>query len=65
MAVHKFKVGQALVFSPRRIGNQGGTQDCKVVRLMPIEGGECQYRIKCTYDNVERIAKESQLWRQA
>jgi hypothetical protein len=31
------------------------------VRLLPLEGGELQYRIKCTYDNVERIVKESQL----
>ncbi|MGI9422941.1 MAG: hypothetical protein ACR2PA_07085 [Hyphomicrobiaceae bacterium] len=64
MASHKFKVGQSLVFSPRQIGNPGGNQSCKVVRLVPVEGGECQYRIKCTSDNVERIAKESQLWRQ-
>ena len=61
MALHQFKVGQSLLFSPRQIGNRGGAQSCKVVRLMPIENGECQYRIKCNYDNVERIAKESQL----
>ena len=61
MASHKFKVGQSLIFSPRRIGNHGGTQLCKVLRLMPAEGGEAQDRIKCTYDNVERIAQESQL----
>ena len=61
MASHKYKVGQSLVFSPRRIGNRTANQSCKVVRLMPIENGECQYRIKCTGDTVERIAKESQL----
>ena len=64
MASHKFKVGQSLVFSPRRIGHRAGNLSCKVVSLMPVEDGECQYRIKCTYDNVERIAKESQLLRQ-
>jgi hypothetical protein len=62
MATHKFKVDQTLMFSPRRIGYPQGDQSCKVVRLMPIEGGEFQYRIKCNYDNVERIVKESQLW---
>jgi hypothetical protein len=61
MASHQFKVGQSLVYSPRRIGNQGGNQSCKVVRLLPAEGGEFQYRIKCTHDNVERIARENQL----
>ena len=65
MALHKFKVGQSLVFSPRRIGHQSGTLSCEVIRLMPIEDGECQYRIKCTNDNVERIAKESQLLQQS
>ncbi len=61
MALHKFKVGQSLVFSSRRIGNQIGNRSCEVVRLMPVENGECQYRIRCTSDNVERVAKESQL----
>jgi hypothetical protein len=61
MATHKFKINQTLTFSQRRIGNPTGNQSCKVVRLLPLEGGELQYRIKCTYDNVERIVKESQL----
>lgn len=61
MASHKFKVGQTLIFSPRQIGNHGGTQSCEVIRLMPEEGGEAQYRIKCTYDKVERIVREGQL----
>ena len=65
MASHKYKVGQTLLFSPRRIGNPSGTLSCQVTRLMPAEDGECQYRIKCTYENMERIAKESQLLRQA
>ncbi len=65
MALHKFKVGQSLVFSQRRVGNQSGNLSCEVVRLMPIENGECQYRIKCTHDNIERIAKESQLLHQS
>lgn len=62
MPMHKFKVDQALMFSPRRIGNPLGDQSCKVLRLLPIEGGEFQYRIKCNFDNAERVVKESQLW---
>ena len=61
MASHKFKVGQSLVFSPRRLGHQEGNQSCEIVRCLPLESGEFQYRIKCGYDNVERIARESQL----
>lgn len=64
MALHKFEVGQSLVFSPRRIGNRDGSHSCKVVQLMPIEDGEYQYRIKSTSDDIERIVKESQLVRQ-
>ena len=64
MATHRFKVGQTLVFSPRRIGNPTANKSCEVVRLMPVEGGEFQYRIKCAYDKTERVAKESQLLQQ-
>jgi hypothetical protein len=61
MVLHKFKVGQSLVYLPRRLGSQVGKQTCQIVRLMPVEVGEPQYRIKCTNENFERIAKESQL----
>lgn len=65
MADHRFKVGQQLVFRPRGLGHKGGAEACKIVRLMPIENGECQYRIRCTADNVERIVREGQLSRQS
>lgn len=65
MADHNFKVGQRLLFTPRGLGHKGGAQACEVVRLMPIENGECQYRIRCTGDNVERMVRERQLSRQS
>ena len=64
MPSHKYKVGQSLLFSPRRLGHQEGNQSCEVIRCLPFESGEFQYRIKCGYDKVERIAKESQLGQQ-
>ncbi|MFT5507247.1 MAG: hypothetical protein ACI89J_000311 [Hyphomicrobiaceae bacterium] len=64
MAAHKYKVGQSLLFSPRRLGHQEGNQSCEILRCLPFEGGEFQYRIKCGYDNVERVARESQLGQQ-
>ncbi|MGI9524877.1 MAG: hypothetical protein ACR2PG_24875 [Hyphomicrobiaceae bacterium] len=64
MALQKFKVGQTLTFSPLRRGDRDRSHSCKVVQLMPIADGEYQYRIKCIYDNIELIVKESQLVRQ-
>lgn len=51
---HKYRIGQTLKFAPAR----SGAQFCKVVRLLPIEDGEPQYRIKCSDENVERVVKE-------
>ncbi len=31
---------------------------CKVLRLLPAEDGQFQYRIKCTNENIERVVKE-------
>jgi hypothetical protein len=33
----------------------------KIVRLMPLDGDEHQYRIKSVDEAFERVAKESQL----
>jgi len=38
-----------------------GTQDCKIIRQLPVEDGMYLYRIKCVAENVERVAKESEL----
>jgi len=61
MALHKYKLGQSLTFSPGRIGLEA-RRACKVVRLLPNdEAGQPQYRIKCVSEPVERVAKESAL----
>ncbi len=61
MASHRYSVGQSLFFSGRRMGHQVSAISCTIVRLMPAEGGENQYRIKCTFENTERIVREHQL----
>ncbi len=58
MASHKFKIGQNLDFSPRRMGSPEGSRQCKILRLLPAEDGEPQYRIKCSSEAVERVVKE-------
>lgn len=63
MATHKYKVGQSLKYAPGRLGGGDGIQYCKVVRLLPAEHGQPQYRVKCTNENVERVVKEFSLSR--
>jgi hypothetical protein len=62
---HKFKVGQTLQFTQRRMGSSDGSLICKIVQLLPLEDGEPQYRIKCTSEAVERVVKEHALLRRA
>ena len=33
----------------------------EVIRLLPTDGDDCQYRIKSSIEAFERVAKESQL----
>jgi hypothetical protein len=33
----------------------------EIVRLLPLEGGEFQYRVKAIGESFERMAKESEL----
>lgn len=61
MIRHKFKVGQLVDYSPGRLDAPASSSAYKVVRQLPAEGGDRQYRIKSTAEPYERIARESQL----
>jgi hypothetical protein len=61
MAVHKFKVGQSVRFTPRKMTLPAGAQAYTIVRVLPAEGGEYHYRIKSVYERFERMALESEL----
>ena len=65
MAQAKFKVGQMVDFNPARATIPASTREYKVLRLLPIEGGEQKYRIKTIAEQFERIAKESELVKRA
>jgi hypothetical protein len=47
------------------LGRGGATGVYEVVRLLPTEGDEQQYRIKSMTEPHERVAKQSQLERTA
>jgi len=65
MASHKFKVGQLVNFAPSRSGMSTSGRQYEVVRLLPPDAGELQYRVKCKGDTFERVAKESELSRRS
>lgn len=61
MVFHKYKVGQTVHFSGglKYTTNVRGTY--KVVRLLPSETDDRQYRIQSTKDGHERVVRESEL----
>ena len=61
MTKHKYSVGQTVRFSHGNYLSVVGHDGFKVTRLLPTEGSECEYRIKCAGEPFERVARESQL----
>lgn len=58
---HKFRVGQTVFYTSSPISRPGASGSYKVVRLLPSDGEDYQYRIKHAGEAFERVAKESQL----
>jgi len=58
---HKFRVGQTVLYTSSPISRPGASGAYKVVRLLPSDGDDYQYRIKNSGEAFERVAKESQL----
>ena len=58
---HKFQIGQTVYFTSRPIGHMAANSTYEVVRLLPSDGADYQYRIKNPNEAFERVARESQL----
>ena len=58
---HKFTVGSTVYFTASNVSRPAATGTYEVIRLLPTEGDDCQYRIKSSSEAFERVAKESQL----
>ena len=58
---HKYSIGQNVRYTSGPFGRFGASGAFKVVKLLPPEGDEHQYRIKSAGEAFERVAKESQL----
>ena len=58
---HKYHVGETVYFTSPTFGRAAATGSYTVVKLLPSEGDDYQYRIKSSGEAFERVAKESQL----
>lgn len=61
MTRHKFAVGQLVEFLPGRMDFNVPRGTYTIVRQLPMEANDCQYRVKNAHDGHERIMRESQL----
>src|ERR1700688_2316956 len=61
LKTHKYQVGETVCFTSPTFGRAAATGSYTVVKLLPSEGDDYQYRIKSSGEDFERVAKESQL----
>lgn len=61
MKEHKFQIGEVVYFTSRPIGHMLPNSSYEVVKLLPSDGADYQYRIKNPKEAFERVARESQL----
>ena len=58
---HKYSVGETVYFTASNVARPAASGTYEVIRLLPTDGDDCQYRIKSSTEAFERVAKESQL----
>jgi hypothetical protein len=58
---HRFTVGESVYFTASNVARPAASGTYEVIRLLPTDGDDCQYRIKSSTEAFERVAKESQL----
>jgi hypothetical protein len=58
---HKYRVGEIVYYTSPSFGRAAATGSYTVIKLLPSDGDDYQYRIKSSGEAFERVAKESQL----
>jgi hypothetical protein len=58
---HKYQVGETVYFTSPNVGRTAASGTYTVVKQLPSESDDYQYRIKSSGEAFERVAKESQL----
>jgi hypothetical protein len=61
LMAHKYHVGETVYYTSPTSGRAAATGSYTVIKLLPSEGDDYQYRIKSSGEAFERVAKESQL----
>jgi hypothetical protein len=61
IVAHKYRIGEIVYYTSPTFGRAAATGSYTVVKLLPSEGDDYQYRIKSSGEAFERVAKESQL----
>lgn len=59
--MHKFRVGETVKLTSSNVVRPAASNMFEIVRLLPTDGDDCQYRIKNENEAFERVARESQL----
>ena len=63
MPLHSFAVGQMLEFDPGKFDGTAARGSYVVVRLLPNDGSDREYRVRSARDGHARVVRESQLRR--
>jgi hypothetical protein len=63
MAGHKFSIGEVVDFVNARVALAATKESCEILRQLPTDGDDPQYRVKCASEGFERVVRESQLSR--
>ncbi|MDP2411861.1 MAG: hypothetical protein Q8M26_16445 [Pseudolabrys sp.] len=58
---HRYTVGETVYYTSPTFGRTAATGSYTVIKLLPSESDDYQYRIKSNVEAFERVAKESQL----
>jgi hypothetical protein len=61
LPAHRYSVGETVYYTSPSFGRAAANGNYTVVKLLPSEGDDYQYRIKSNGEAFERVAKESQL----
>ncbi len=61
LKAHKYTLGETVYYNSPSFGRAAAVGSYTVVKLLPTDGDDYQYRIKNAAEAFERVAKESQL----
>ena len=61
MPEHRFQIGDLVDFTNSHVMVRAAPANCEILRLLPVDGSDPQYRVKCSAETFERVVRESQL----